>query len=129
MIKPCNGVLLLLLVLLAGCDGASGAAQISAPRTAPAHAPGGIGIGIGSGVADARAAAQMPGAPAVPVSAGHSTSRTISTDQDADGIADYRVVITETFDAEGNLVSRTREQDFDADGVIDARSTISYSGG
>ena len=45
---------------------------------------------------------------------------------DADGIADYRVFMTETFDAEGKLVSVTEEQDFEADGVIDARDTTNF---
>jgi hypothetical protein len=37
-------------------------------------------------------------------------SRIVEDDPDADGIPDYRVIITETFDAEGNLLltSRTR---------------------
>ena len=50
-------------------------------------------------------------------------SRTIEDDPDADGIANYRVIITDTFDAEGNLLSTTRNEDFEADGIIDARST------
>ena len=59
----------------------------------------------------------------------HTTSRTFSRDYDADGIDDYRVVITETFDSEGNLVSRTKDQDFEADGIIDSHITTTLAGG
>ncbi|HET7810124.1 MAG TPA: hypothetical protein VFL16_06075 [Steroidobacteraceae bacterium] len=47
-------------------------------------------------------------------------------DDDADGIADYRVFVTESFDAAGNLVGVTTEQDFEADGVIDERETTNF---
>ena len=56
------------------------------------------------------------------------TSRTISRDDDADGLVDYRAVITETFDAAGNLLSRTKAQDFDADGIVDSRVTTTFDG-
>ena len=53
-------------------------------------------------------------------------SRTIEDDPDADGIADYRVIITDTFDAAGNLESTLREEDFEADGIIDSRVITSF---
>ncbi len=53
-------------------------------------------------------------------------SRTIEEDPDADGIADYRVIITDTFDADGNPISTAREEDVEADGIIDARSVTHY---
>lgn len=54
--------------------------------------------------------------------------RTIEDDPDADGIANYRVIITDTFDAAGNMVSTLREEDFEADGIIDARVMTSFGG-
>jgi len=54
-------------------------------------------------------------------------SRIVEDDPDADGIPDYRVIITETFDADGNLLLTLRDEDFEADGIIDARRT-SYFG-
>jgi hypothetical protein len=53
-------------------------------------------------------------------------SRTVEDDRDADGIADYRVIITDTFDADGNLLLTTRDEDFEADGIFDARSLTKY---
>jgi hypothetical protein len=58
--------------------------------------------------------------------AGHSSSRSYANDYDADGIADYRVTVTRTYDDAGNLISRTREEDFEADGVIDARVVTTF---
>jgi len=72
-----------------------------------------------------QARVESPGprpATAVPRQQTRSTER----DFDADGIADYRVFITESFDAEGRLVAVTEEQDFEADGVIDARDTTNF---
>ena len=87
----------------------------------------------GMGAAPAASAVQaaaVPSTVAVPqAGAAHTASRTFSRDLDADGIDDYRVVITETFDAEGNLVSRTKDQDFDADGIVDSHVTTTYAGG
>jgi hypothetical protein len=57
----------------------------------------------------------------------HSASRTFSRDDDADGIDDYRVAITETFDGAGNLLSRTKDQDFDADGIVDSHFTTTFN--
>ena len=57
----------------------------------------------------------------------HTASRTSSRDYDADGIDDYRVMITETFDGAGNLVSRTKDQDFDADGIVDSHVTTTFN--
>jgi hypothetical protein len=59
----------------------------------------------------------------------HTAGRTFSRDYDADGINDYRVVITETFDSDGNLLSRTKDQDFEADGIIDSHVTTTLAGG
>ena len=66
--------------------------------------------------------------PAVPPPPAHplEMSRTITRDEDADGVDDYRAVITETFDPAGNLLSRTKAQDFDADGIVDSRVTTSF---
>jgi hypothetical protein len=113
---------LVLALMLAGCSGdAVENVEVAAERP----------------LADALAArvAQAADAPALisgrqphPDRA-HTASRTISRDYDADGIDDYRVVITETFDSEGNLVSRTKDQDFEADGIIDSHVTTILAGG
>ena len=58
---------------------------------------------------------------------GRSSSRTIDSDLDADGIADYRITVIETFDAEGKLIRRTEEEDFEADGIVDSRVTTSFA--
>ena len=67
----------------------------------------------------------MP-APSPPVAHPLTMSRTITRDADADGVDDYRAVITETFDSAGNLLSRTKAQDFDADGIVDSRVTTQF---
>ena len=64
--------------------------------------------------------------PTMPSAGERRVSRTIEDDPDADGIADYRVVITDTFDADGNPISSAREEDFEADGIIDARSVTKF---
>jgi hypothetical protein len=46
--------------------------------------------------------------------------------RERDGIADYRIILTEEFNAAGMLVSRAKEEDFEADGIIDARSVTSF---
>lgn len=53
-------------------------------------------------------------------------SRTVEDDWDADGIADHRVIITDTFDADGNLLMSSRDEDFEADGIIDSRGMTKY---
>lgn len=47
-------------------------------------------------------------------------------DPDGDGIANRRIVITESYDAEGLLVELIREVDREADGIIDARKVTRY---
>jgi len=74
------------------------------------------------------ASAVVPGPRARP-SVAHTASRMSSRDWDADGIDDYRVIVTETFDAAGNLLSRTKDQDFDADGIIDSHVMMTFAGG
>jgi hypothetical protein len=107
---------------LAACtDGEAG--QTNNPANA-ARAP--APIGFHDAVAAPVAAAQVLGEMAAAGS--HTTSRTFSRDLDADGIDDYRVVITETFDSAGNLLSRTKDQDFDADGIIDSHVTTRFDG-
>ena len=56
----------------------------------------------------------------------HRESRTIERDPDGDGIANYRCIITDTYDASGRLIRRTRDEDFDADGIVDARTTTTF---
>jgi len=95
-------------IALWGCNGAEGSAPRSQPTTpAPSH--------------EIRTSARMPVVPAP-----RQQTRVTERDDDADGIADYRVFVTESFDAGGNLVSVTTEQDFDADGVIDARERTDF---
>ena len=65
----------------------------------------------------------MP-SPQVATPAGRTASRNIDSDHDADGIADHRIVISETFDASGNLIRRIESEDFEADGIIDASITV-----
>jgi hypothetical protein len=64
--------------------------------------------------------------PAPAAAAPREERRLVERDINADGIADYLVVITDRFDAAGALVSRTREEDFEADGVIDSRTTTVF---
>lgn len=73
-----------------------------------------------------RPAVPEPGVAPTPASPPLVTSRTITRDDDADGVDNYRAVITETFDDAGNLRSRTRAQDFDADGIVDSRVTTTF---
>ena len=64
--------------------------------------------------------------PETQADAGYSVTRSIDQDPDADGIADSRLIITETFDAAGNLLSSTQEEDFEADGIVDSRFTTTF---
>ena len=102
--------------LLAGCENSSanpaGRASAENPSRPVEPEPG---------VAPTPATSMSPPAPH-PL----TMSRTITRDEDADGVDDYRAVITEAFDAAGNLLSRTKAQDFDADGIVDARTTTSF---
>jgi hypothetical protein len=92
---------------LSGCNGPQGSVEPRQPNLAQPRA--------------LPTSAQMPIAPAP-----RQQTRVTERDDDADGIADYRVFVTESFDAEGNLVSVTTEQDFEADGVIDERETTNF---
>jgi hypothetical protein len=102
--------------LLAGCDysSANPAGRPSAENPSRVVEPG-------PGVAPT----PIPAA-AQPTPQPLTMSRTITRDEDADGVDDYRAVITETFDSAGNLLSRTRAQDFDADGIVDSRVTTQF---
>ena len=102
------------LLSLLGCS--SGGAPVTAPVAEPRPSRPEIPL---AAVAIEEGPGETP--PAWPVE--RRVSRTIEDDPDADGIANYRVIITDTFDAEGNLLSTTRDEDFEADGIIDARST------
>ena len=102
---------------MSGCSGAHGAHRVQRNRrrreSCPSHrsrccVPG-----------EVRATAPNP--------SGRQQVRTIEDDPDADGIANYRVIITDTFDAAGNMVSTLREEDFEADGIIDSRVMTSFA--
>jgi hypothetical protein len=95
------------VLALAGCEGAQGASQ-QAPVA---------GVSLPQ--------APAPGPQAVPP-AEHKVSRNIDSDYDADGIADYRIAISETFDASGNLIRRIEDADFEADGIVDARTVTNF---
>ena len=101
---------------MSGCSGAHGAhdsAQPTAPRVSP------VAWQSMSVPGEAPAAAPSPYE--------RRQVRTIEDDPDADGIANYRVIITDTFDAAGNMVSTLREEDFEADGIIDSRVMTSFA--
>ena len=101
---------------MSGCSGAHGAhdtAQSTASRVSP--------VALESMSVPSEAPAAAPDPP------GWRQVRTIEDDPDADGIANYRVIITDTFDAAGNMVSTLREEDFEADGVIDSRVMTSFA--
>jgi hypothetical protein len=102
--------------LLAGCENSSanpaGGASTESPSRAVEPEPG-------------VAPTPIP-AVAQPLPQPLTLSRTITRDEDADGVDDYRAVITETFDSAGNLLSRTKAQDFDADGIVDSRVTTQF---
>ena len=95
--------------------------------------------GCGSGQDNTKPVAKPTRVPAEPASAvsirpvsspatggEHRVSRIIDQDPDGDGIANRRIVITESYDAEGLLVERIRELDREADGIIDARKVTRY---
>jgi hypothetical protein len=93
---------------LSGCEGVQGA---------PQQAPAGVSL----------PQVPVPEPRAVPP-AERAVSRHIDSDYDADGIPDHRIVISETFDASGNLVRRIEEEDFEADGIVDARTVTNFGG-
>ncbi len=99
--------------LLSGCSG----------HHAPEPPPNKLSVlqagGVGSPVAQSLATG-------TPEALGTTRSRIIDEDPDADGIANYRTIITDTFDAGGNLVSTLQEEDFEADGVVDSRVMTSF---
>lgn len=101
--------LLSCVMALSGCEGAQGAPQQA--RVA--------------GVSLPQAPAPTPQAVAP---AEHTVSRNIDSDYDADGIADHRIVISETLDESGNLVRRIEDEDFEADGIVDARTVTNFGG-
>lgn len=105
-----------LSALLAGCENSSANPAGNASVEHPSRA-----VESGPGVAPTPQPAALEADPR-PL----TSSRTITRDDDADGVDDYRAVITETFDPAGILLSRTREQDFDADGIIDSRVTTTF---
>lgn len=107
MRKWMTGLAIFCVVSLAGCGGARGA-----------QAP------VPAANADRPALSVPPAGNVIPRET--QARRTIEDDQDADGIADYRVIITEIFDQNGNLVRTTRDEDFEADGIIDARNVTQY---
>jgi hypothetical protein len=119
MFKWMTGLAILLAALLAACGRAQGSADRIAPQFAAVPA------------LPARPAAPADGTsgtagPTVIAAGLRQLRRTSSEDPDADGIADYRIIITETFDATGNLISSASEEDFEADGIIDARSVTTF---
>jgi len=101
---------------LLGCS--SRGAPVSAPSAEPKPARFETPLAVAASDPE-REPGEVPAAGPVD----RRVSRMIEDDPDADGIANYRVIITDTFDADGNLVSTTRDEDFEADGIIDARST------
>lgn len=116
MRRHCAGFFVVVLCrLLAGCENSSAnpAGDLSAIH--PSRA-------VESGPGVAPTAASVEPAAAQPL----TLSRTITRDDDANGVDDYRAVITETFDPAGNLLSRTKAQDFDADGIVDSRVTTTF---
>jgi hypothetical protein len=77
------------------------------------------------GVEDARARVTPPAAaPQTAAATGLRETRIVEEDSNADGIADYRCTLTETFDLLGDIETRIIEQDFDADGIVDSRISI-----
>jgi len=112
MLKWMNGLAILCALACAGC-GAKGA------EPQPLAAPSSIAVALPK----VRSPESGTAVVAAPAAGERRVSRTVEDDRDADGISDYRIIITDTFDANGNLVSTLREEDFEADGIIDARST------
>ena len=117
MCKWMTLLVILAVSLMAGCNGALGAHD-----PAPQEVPRGPAIASQSTVVPDAALAVAPN------KSERRQVRTIEDDPDADGIANYRVIITDTFDAAGNMVSTLREEDFEADGIIDSRVMTSFGG-
>ena len=99
---------------------------------------GGCGARVAESMETTQAAAVVAGPAAIaeaevanvsrvlPAAVTSRASRIFEDDPDGDGIANYRAIITDTFDAAGNLAATLREEDFEADGIIDSRVTTSY---
>ena len=115
MSRRCSGLLLMAVSgLLAGCEN-----TVANPAERQVESPSRLALAPG--------VAPTPPAPVFPPGTpSQTTSRTGSRDDDADGIDDYRAVITETFDSTGNLVARTKTQDFDANGIVDSQVTTTF---
>jgi hypothetical protein len=109
--RPTN-LLGLITLMLVACGGVRDEA---APRR------------IGKPPAPAAARALIGTAPPSARSNGaHQVTRTIDEDPDGDGIANRRIIVTDSFDDSGMLVQRIRERDFEADGIIDARDVTHF---
>jgi len=104
MRKWMSGLAFLSVLPLGGCGmGAAGPSAMGAPARAEERQ-------------EAPPVAEMPKTmPVVNQAGDRRESRTIEDDPDADGIPDYRVTITDTFDADGNLLLTSRDEDFEAD--------------
>ncbi len=106
------------MLLTAGCEGRGEVVATPPPHaesqlaTSPAPATATALAGV-SGLAPATRREQR-------------VTRAIDQDADGDGIAERRVVITETFDDAGILLERIREQDFQADGIVDQRTVTHF---
>ena len=115
VMRGLTGIVALAALLMAGCGGAPvDSASATTPSMSPARS---------EPVARATATAAVP---AVQSRGEHRVTRTIDQDPDGDGIANRRVVITETHDDAGVLLERVREVDFEADGIIDARTMTRF---
>ncbi len=101
-------------LLFAGCGATQEPAQIAQPAVV-SQAPG-------------EPTRVAPPPTVLPAAGGtaHRLTRTIDKDPDGDGIANYRMIITEVFNKSGMLLERIREDDFEADGIIDARNVTTF---
>ena len=108
MPKWATALVIVCLSLLPACEGAHGVREQLA-TTAASSVPVHVLEPVANSLPQASAAA------------GRTSSQTIDSDVDADGIADHRITVIETFDAEGKLIRRTEEEDFEADGIVDSR--------
>jgi hypothetical protein len=101
-------------LLVAGCG--SGQETAAKPVAGPARVS-----------ADPASAVSFHPPASLPAPGGeHRISRIIDQDPDGDGIANRRIVITESYDAAGLLIERIREVDREADGIIDSRNVTQY---
>jgi hypothetical protein len=106
------------LLLIAGCERRG---EVAA--TPPPEAASQLGSSPGRATAP-----EVPGVSGLepPTHRERRVTRTIDKDADGDGIAERRVVITETYDDAGILLERIREQDFQADGIVDQRTVTRF---